>query len=125
MEITVPVSSITFDSMNKTSLKVAMRRFRKQMPCELVGTKSVVKLVRPHRHGEVMVGIRIRVNAHRDDYPLLEAIRNRETDVRINMSYKGFTVFNKDTGKPEVIVRSILGFRINHCDDAKAKREYQ
>ena len=125
MEITVPVSSITFDSMNKTSLKVAMRRFRNQLPCELVGTKSVVKLVRPHRNGGVMVGIRIRVNTHRDDYPLLEAIRNRETDVRINMSYKGFTVINKDTNEPEVIVRSILGFRINYCGGARAKREYQ
>ena len=125
MEITVPVSSITFDSMNKTSLKAAMRRFRNQLPCELVGTKSVVKLVRPHRNSGVMVGIRIRVDAHRDDYPLLQAIRNRETDTRINMSYKGFTINNKDSNKPEVIVRNILGFRINHCNNAKAKREYQ
>ena len=124
MEITVPVSSIVFSTMEKGSLKAAMKRIKKEFPIPLIGTKSSVLFVRPHRNGGTMVGIRVKVQAHRDDVPLLTAIRNKESDTRVCMMYKGFSRTNRDTNRKEIIVRSILGFYLNTKPQAEAKRQY-
>lgn len=124
MEITVPVSSIVFSTMEKGSLKAAMKRIKKDFPIPLVGTKSHVLFVRPHRNGGVMVGIRVKIMAHRDDVLLLTAIRNKESDMRVCMMYKGFSRTNRDTNRKEIIVRSILGFYLNSNPQAEAKRQY-